>query len=84
MTAAPLVSQVSIDRSDPPSRPAGLRSTEKRWQNVNVRLRRGEEIRKRPSGRSKRNGLKKLEAGRLLPKLLHLGNTSTLNRFVFP
>ena len=80
MIAAPLVSRVSIDRSNPLT----LRATERRcWPSANVRARRGEKRRKRPSGRLKRNVLRKLEARRLLPELLHLGNSSTLNRSAF-
>jgi len=50
---------------------------------AHVRVRGGEERRKWLSGRRKRkNVLKKLEARKLLPELLPLGNSSTLNRFV--
>jgi len=58
-------------------------SSEKRWLSANVRARRGEKIRKRSSGRLKRNVLRKPEARRLLPELLHLENNSALNRSVF-
>jgi|SRR5713226_5696355 len=83
MTPAPLVSQVSINRSNPPGlRPAALRPTEKPWLSANVRARGGEERRKRLSGR-----LKRPEARRrpLLPDPpLHLeDSSSTLKMFVF-
>jgi hypothetical protein len=48
MIAVPLVSRVS-------SNPLAPRATEKRWLSANLRARRGEKRRKRPSRRLKRN-----------------------------
>ena len=87
MTAARPVSRVFIDRSNRHNHLASLRSTRKRWSSPNVRASRSGEIRRRPSGRIRRNVSrpKKLGVRRRFPKVLHLGEGSMSNGFVpFP